>query len=177
MDIFSPQAQPTPNVDRLTKKARYSSIPGHPRFIKAKRAEQAQECECVASTSESDNGDVELSLSLEDMIEESVLVHESTAEESRHLIRFDTVPVATYMRRNYFSAPRPEHSHNIYRDGPASSSPIGRGGNDTLAGPLFARGMLSSPVLAPVHEDEEDRAASRKERRRRRKGGMTALKI
>jgi hypothetical protein len=174
MDIFSPTAQGTPKIDKLTKKARYTSIPGHPRYVKAKRAEQAQACASVASTtSESEAADADALFSLEDMIEESVLLHESTDEDSRHLIRFDTVPVAAYLRRNYLNSVGPSEG---YRGAP-SSSPMGRNGDDTLAGPLYGRNLLNSPILDPVQEGDEDRAASRKERRRNRKAGMKPLKI
>jgi hypothetical protein len=48
------------------------------------------------------------------------------------------------------------------------SSPIGRGYGmtDTLVGPISGRGLIMSPVLAPVREGDEPRPMSRKEKRR-----------
>jgi hypothetical protein len=45
---------------------------------------------------------------------------------------------------------------------------------DTLAGPVNGRGMLVSPILAPVGEetDEEEHAFSRKERRKMKRRGV-----
>ena len=191
MDIFSPNVVSSPKLNKLPKKARYSSIPGHPRYVKARRAAEAEEDgERATTPSDSDPADGDLMLSLEDMIETSVLVHENSNdhdgsnEHLRHLIRFDRVPVSTYLRRNIMSsAGRADRTmsmssyHDEYVDQPPQSwsSPVGRGYGmtDTLAGPVNGRGMLVSPILAPVGEDdEEEHATSRKERRKMKRRGV-----
>jgi len=174
IDLFSPRAQSTTHLDKLHKQARYSSIPGHPRYVKAKRAEAIEDGE--RTTSESDE---EVIMSLEDMIETSVLEYESANDTEHHSMRFDRVPVSTYMRRNILSsagrAERALHGDPMDQD-PAHgfrmrqpfSSPIGRGYGmtDTLVGPISGRGLIMSPVLAPVREGDEARPMSRKEKRR-----------
>lgn len=193
MDMFSPNVISSPKINKLPKKARYSSIPGHPRFVKARRAAEAEEdCERATTPSDSEMADQDLMLSLEDMIETSVLVHENSHDEDnehlRHLIRFDRVPVSTYLRRNIMSsAGRVDRTMSYHHDDYADpshqvshhsySSPVGRGYGmtDTLAGPAMGRGMLVSPQLAPVGEDdeeEEEHATSRKERRRMKRRGV-----
>ena len=203
MDIFSPNVVSSPKINKLPKKARYSSIPGHPRYVKAQRAAEAEEDgERATTPSDSDPADGDLMLSLEDMIETSVLVHEISNdhddgdnEHLRHLIRFDRVPVSTYLRRNIMSSggrvdrtmsynphhhahqtdEYVDHPHQHHLPQQAWSSPVGRGYGmtDTLAGPVNGRGMLVSPILAPVGEDdEEEHATSRKERRKMKRRGV-----
>jgi hypothetical protein len=173
---------PVPRV--LPKKARYSSIPGHPRYIAAQRAFIERE----STPSEEGSGGIEL----EDMLETSVLVHDfelpdpaGADEHLRHLIRFDRVPVSSYLRRNFGGRERYADSTggtistaahaqlggagvvDLGMGMPALnwSSPMRGGAEDTLAGPMGR--MLVSPVLLPQEGD-------RKGRRGRR---MEALKI
>jgi hypothetical protein len=169
VDLFSPRS--ATHLDRLHKQARYSSIPGHPRYVKAKRAEALEDGD-NATTSESDG---EVMMSLEDMIETSVLEYESANdnEQMHHLMRFDRVPVSTYMRRNILGSGRIElqrelMEHDTTRMRQTFSSPVGRGYGmtDTLVGPISGRGLVMSPVLAPVREGDEPRPMSRKEKRR-----------
>jgi hypothetical protein len=114
-------------------------------------------------------------MSLEDMIETSVLEYESANdnEQMHHLMRFDRVPVSTYMRRNILGSGRIElqrelMEHDTTRMRQTFSSPVGRGYGmtDTLVGPISGRGLVMSPVLAPVREGDEPRPMSRKEKRR-----------
>jgi len=178
MDLFSPHAQSNIHLDRLHKQARYSSIPGHPRYVKAKRAEALEDGEKTTSESEE-----EVMMSLEDMIETSVLEYESANDEQlhHHSMRFDRVPVSTYMRRNILSSAGradralhdgmesdPSHAYSSFRMRQPFSSPVGRGYGmtDTLVGPISGRGLVMSPVLAPVREGDESRPMSRKEKRR-----------
>ena len=100
----------------LPKRARYSSIPGHPRFVAARKAAHAHtmammglggmgmgmgefvEREDTPSEEEQVEG-----LDIEDMLESSILNHSSGGESvsgDRHF-RFDRVPVSTYLRRNF----------------------------------------------------------------------------
>lgn len=187
MDIFSPHsviASPK-QITKLPKKARYSSIPGHPRYVKARRAAEAEDGERASTPSDTETIDQDMILSLEDMIETSVLVHENAndSEHLSHLIRFDRVPVSTYLRRNIMSSAGRVDRTLTYDDSfidphhhqqHAYSSPVGRGYGmtDTLAGPAQGRGMLVSPILAPVGEADEDHATSRKERRKLKRRGM-----
>lgn len=191
MDIFSPNVVASPKLSNLPKKSRYSSIPGHPRYVRAQRAAEAEDGERATTPSDSEGADQDMILSLEDMIETSVLVHENANdnEHMSHLIRFDRVPVSTYMRRNIMSSAgrvdrtpyrSDEHAHHhpaSHGQYAAYSSPIGRGYGgmtDTLAGPVNGRGMLVSPLLAPVGEElDESATTSRKERRKaKRRGGV-----
>jgi hypothetical protein len=179
MDLFSPRVQSNTHLEKLHKQARYSSIPGHPRYVKAKRAEAIEDGE-RETTSDSDG---EIMMSLEDMIETSVLEYESANDNEHHSMRFDRVPVSTYMRRNILSSagrseralhgdpmdPEAIHAYpSSLRMRQPFSSPIGRGYGitDTLAGPISGRGLVMSPVLAPVREGDEPRPMSRKEKRR-----------
>lgn len=108
-DPFSgPPIVPQPKKG-ISKKARYTSIPGHPKFVAAQLAAFDEH----ESTPSDEDDDVEAAaLELEDMLEASLL-HEAqnTAmgyeygldeeEHMRHLIRFDRVPMSTYIRRNF----------------------------------------------------------------------------
>lgn len=219
VDIFS--SPKLPAVPKLSKKARFSSIPGHPRYIRARRAAEAvtdADRETTPSDSDINGADA---FSLEDMLESSVLMHEyeSTHPHShghttpggaagddhlRHLIRFDRIPVSTYLRRNFLSsAGRVETTyheeyiqHHQQDHQQAFSSPLGRssqnhmgymnmtlGMTDTLAGPLGGRGMLISPILEPVGEDTGDGedeghhglVTSRKERRRAKRRNILPI--
>jgi hypothetical protein len=184
MDLFSPRAQSISHLDKLHKQARYSSIPGHPRYVKAKRAEALEDGEKTTSESEE-----EVMMSLEDMIETSVLEYESANDEQlhHHSMRFDRVPVSTYMRRNILSSAGradralhdgmesdPSNAYSSFRMRQPFSSPVGRGYGmtDTLVGPISGRGLVMSPVLAPVREGDESRPMSRKEKRRTARMGM-----
>jgi hypothetical protein len=186
MDLFSPRAQTNAHLDKLHKQARYSSIPGHPRYVKAKRAEALEDGEKTTSESEE-----EVMMSLEDMIESSVLEYESANDEQmhHHSMRFDRVPVSTYMRRNILSSAGradralhdgmdtdPAHGYaSSFRMRQPFSSPVGRGYGmtDTLVGPISGRGLVMSPVLAPVREGDESRPMSRKEKRRTARMSMS----
>lgn len=169
----------------VVKKTRYSSIPGHPRYIAARRAAQSlmDPLDRESTPSEED----ENAFSLEDMLDASMLpindMDSNSANpqspELRHLFRFDKVPVSMYMRRNFSSAsrnrtapPTPSQQETF-----AFTSPVGRplnvggvGLSGTLAGPLAhpASRMLISPLLQPT--EGEPIPLSRKERRRARKG-------
>ena len=190
MDLFSPRVQSNSHLDKLHKQARYSSIPGHPRYVKAKRAEALEDGEKTTSESEE-----EVMMSLEDMIESSVLEYESANDEQmhHHSMRFDRVPVSTYMRRNILSsagrADRALHDGmdmdpaqayaSSFRMRQPFSSPVGRGYGmaDTLAGPISGRGLVMSPVLAPVREGDESRPMSRKEKRRTARMSMSTTSV
>lgn len=154
------------------KKTRYSSIPGHPRYIAARRAAQIVD-PLDRDTTPSEE---EEAFSLDDMLDASMLPMnelESTTPQSpelRHLFRFDKVPVSMYMRRNFSSASR----NRTQPPAPALFSPQrDQGLTGTLAGPLAhpASRMLISPLLQPANEP-----MSRKERRKARKE-METLKI
>jgi hypothetical protein len=120
-------------------------------------------------------------ISLEDMLDAEFLAHpeyedvpaadeDENQDQLRHLIRFDRVPVSTYLRRN-FIATGPGGSLGRPRGGnDPTSGAVGAG--DTLVGP--AR-MLVSPILGPVDgfgaaEGEMGRM-SRKERRKAKRIG------
>jgi hypothetical protein len=178
-DIMSP----------MGKKIRYSSIPGHPRYIAAKRATQTLTDPLDRETTPSEEDDN--AFSLEDMLDASML-HVNDLEtpptgapvqpELRHLFRFDKVPVSMYMRRNFTknrpveASPRANVWHN-YTAPPPRTPGLATGRTamtdtlaDTLAGP--ASRMLISPLLQPVSSsDVDDNPMSRKERRRQRKRG------
>lgn len=176
----------------VVKKSRYSSIPGHPRYIAARRAAQAIIDPLDRETTPSD--DEQNAFSLEDMLDPSMLPmndmdsnsNNPQSPELRHLFRFDKVPVSMYMRRNFSSASRnrtapPTPSQETF----SFTSPMGRtpnvggvGLSGTLAGPLAhpASRMLISPLLQPT--DADPIPLSRKERRRARKGlDMRPLQI
>ncbi|WRT69097.1 uncharacterized protein IL334_006080 [Kwoniella shivajii] len=165
-DPFSPAS--THAVFGLSKKARYSSIPGHPRYIAARRAAEA----CIDPNDRETTPTDSDAFSLEDMLETSVLLHEleeqenendQDAEHLRHMIRFDRVGVSTYLRRNF-------GSNGLDNSQASQGNGVSIGGalEDTLVGPLGGR-MLISPVLTPVNHGE---MGSRKERRRRRRAAQ-----
>ncbi|BEJ15108.1 hypothetical protein CspHIS471_0408750 [Cutaneotrichosporon sp. HIS471] len=161
------------------KKTRYSSIPGHPRYIAARRAAQAlmDPLERETTPSEEENA-----FSLEDMLDipgndMDPTVEDPQSPELRHLFRFDKIPVSTYMRRNFSSGSRNRTapvtpSQGSFSLTTASRTPnvSGVGLSGTLAGPLPypASRMLISPVLQP--SEGQAIPMSRKERRRVRKG-------
>ncbi|TXT13699.1 hypothetical protein VHUM_01066 [Vanrija humicola] len=168
------------------KKVRYSSIPGHPRYIAARRAAQA-----LVDERESTPSEDEAAFSLEDMLDASVLrVNDIDSDETagetqdqlRHLFRFDKVPVSMYMRRNFNSSKRAQHDHSPAQSAAynAYSSPVGRTSHgptalgDTLMAPQHpASRMLISPLLQPTTYDESS-ALSRKDRRKARKRAEVA---
>lgn len=166
----------------VVKKTRYSSIPGHPRYIAARRAAESLVDPLDRETTPSE----EEAFSLDDMLDASMLpmneLDSSATPQSpelRHLFRFDKVPVSMYMRRNFSSASRNRTSS----PGPSQTfafSPIQKdnGLTGTLAGPLAhpASRMLISPLLKPVKAPESE-AMSRKDRRKARKGRMETLQI
>jgi hypothetical protein len=176
-------------------KTRYSSIPGHPRYIAAVAAAQRLQMQHVCGDREDTPSEPESDpepMSLEDMLDASMLVHQSFdgvgdvpggEEHLRHLIRFDRVPVSTYRQRNY------NFAGNASRD---RTRPIANGAlspqssvpnhlfsptasrrastlTETLAGPAGVGGRLMvSPLLNPV--DHEHSSLSRKSRRKERRG-------
>jgi hypothetical protein len=183
----------------MGKKSRYSSIPGHPRFIAARRAAQSlvDPLDCENTSEEEDNA-----FSLEDMLDASML-HMNDLEPSsssapavqpelRHLFRFDKVPVSMYMRRNFNSSaipkPRqvepapPVHAWN-YAAPPPRTPGIATGRTnlsdtlaDTLAGP--ASRMLISPLLQPMSSsDVDDLPMSRKDRRKAKRRGSDMMPL
>lgn len=167
-DVFSP-------VPPSSKKKRYTSIPGHPRYIRAQRAEAAL---AVGQDREATPSDPDLSalFSLEDMLETSALAHE---HHEQHLpTRFDRIQVSHYLKRNVFGGPTPGGHEGSW------SSPV-RGGSrmrDTLVGPIGTGPgrWLESPVLAPVAEGISPEARSRKDKRRmkrQRERDMAPLQI
>jgi hypothetical protein len=106
----------------LPKRARYSSIPGHPRYIAAQKAQQARELAMLEedegeATSEMDTDDEHLQdkLDLEDMLEESILAHVSQngmeVQVGEDDFRFDRVPVSAYLRRNFGMGTNQAHRH------------------------------------------------------------------
>ncbi|WWC73077.1 uncharacterized protein I206_107042 [Kwoniella pini CBS 10737] len=169
-DPFSPAT--THAAFGLNKKARYSSIPGHPRFIAARRAAEAL---CDPQDRETTPTDSDEAFSLEDMLETSVLMHEleehqhdhehdQDAEHLRHMIRFDRVGVSTYLRRNFGSSGILDNNTNNSLQSPNNNNKPIIGGQleDTLVGPMGGR-LLISPVLQPTNHN------SRKEKRKKRK--------
>ncbi|KAL7421004.1 hypothetical protein Q5752_003888 [Cryptotrichosporon argae] len=175
-DPFSPAA--------FQKKLRYSSIPGHPRYIAARRAALGFD---DRESTESDDEDMSMGggdgagFSLEDMLHADVLgLPDDEAEHAHgahghghghhgahgHVLRFDKVPVSMYMRRNMG-----RHA--------ALTSPVARGRlalseTLTLAAPLGGRALVVSPVLAA----QGDEPRSRKDRRRlKRRDEMAPLEI
>ncbi|WVR09050.1 hypothetical protein IAU60_006111 [Kwoniella sp. DSM 27419] len=186
----------------LSKKARYSSIPGHPRFIAARRAAEALVDPHDRETTPTDSDEMDPdAFSLEDMLETSVLMHEleeqghhtdaADAEHLRHMIRFDRVGVSTYLRRNFGATASGEilgagGGLNLASPsggrGSGMSAGFGMGGagglsgpsmEDTLVGPMGGR-MLISPVLAPVNGAGGE---SRKDRRKRRRAAAGAAHV
>lgn len=180
-----------------SKKARYSSIPGHPRFIAARRAAQSLVDPLDReNTSEEDD----TAFSLEDMLDASVLRMNDEAssmpsgeDELHHLFRFDKVPVSMYMRRNFNTSSAkhrqvdstPQSSWHDYTASPPRTPGLATGRTnladtlaDTLAGP--ASRMLISPLLAPIPSSEVDDGTpmSRKDRRKaRRREGMDLVPL
>lgn len=171
-DAFSPRP----------KKTRYSSIPGHPRYIAARRAAQALIDPLDRETTPSDD---EPAFSLEDIMDASMLrvndidSGDSTdkQEDARHMFRFDKVPVSMYMRRNFNSSGAKRR--HVEPDSMPMYAPARGGGRttlaETLAGP--ANRMLISPMLAPqpaatVYEE----ATSRKERRRAKRAAAMDIR-
>jgi hypothetical protein len=166
----------------VVKKTKYSSIPGHPRYIAARRAAQALvDLDRENTPSEEDD----TAFSLEDMLDASMLrmneLEEPEAPEEpgtsdlRHLFRFDKVPVSMYMRRNFNagggggnkfrssaaldSSPGGNVWHN-YSSPPPRTPGLGVGRTnitdtlaDTLAGP--ASRMLISPLLQPMSGSDD----------------------
>ncbi|WVQ81266.1 hypothetical protein IAT38_003389 [Cryptococcus sp. DSM 104549] len=181
------------------KRMRYSSIPGHPRYVAARRAQQQalvdpQDRETTPSDSDA--------FSLEDMLETEVLMHElgegggaggvgggasgDDAEHLRHMIRFDRVGVSTYLRRNFGPGARiemPHHAPNAAGLAALAAHAGGAGGVGGVGSPSGGRAralddtlvgpmggrMLMSPVLGAVDEERE----ARRERRRRKKAAGT----
>jgi hypothetical protein len=105
----------TPNIPMtLPKRARYSSIPGHPRYIKAKRAaaqmdeetDSEDERMCIEEEEVDEEGGV-AEIDLEDMLETSLLARDYDFDQGGgggspgDDFRFDRVPVSTYLRRNF----------------------------------------------------------------------------
>ena len=115
----------------LPKRARYSSIPGHPRFVAAMR--QAER-ERMALLEEEETSEEEVGMDLEDMLESEILSHDPSHGHAHggHLTpgqyRFDRVPVSTYLRRNFGGG---GGARREMEDIMAYSSPVG------------ARGMMS----------------------------------
>ncbi|WVQ75541.1 hypothetical protein IAR50_005168 [Cryptococcus sp. DSM 104548] len=188
-DIFSPSAMspstPKPNGTAKSKKLRYSSIPGHPRYVAALRAAEALMPEEDRNTTTDDDED---GFHLEDMLEEGVLVDGAgeglegepvEAEHLRHMLRFDRVGVSTYLRRNFGTPnaaaavePRASFSLGV---GSAYPSPGNARLDDTLVGPMGGR-MLMSPVLGPV-EEGRGRSGRKKDKKKRKQSAMPELAI
>lgn len=107
----------------LPKRARYSSIPGHPRFLAAKR-QQEQDRVAMLEGMEETSDEAEIGLDLEDMLDEEMLIQETVNAHAHshnsHGFRFDRVPVSTYLRRNFGSGRRQDeiNAHLAY------SSPV-----------------------------------------------------
>lgn len=107
------------------RSARYSSIPGHPRFKAAQRRAMLEMEEETASE-DGDEG-MQLELELEDMLEASAMQQQRGGsnragaggaqdqlahnEQLRHLSRFDRIPVSNYLRRNFDSSARGRGAH------------------------------------------------------------------
>ncbi|OXM78138.1 hypothetical protein C364_04074 [Cryptococcus neoformans Bt63] len=196
-DPFSPTFSPSANaLSAKSKRLRYSSIPGHPRYVAARRAAEAlamAEEDRATTTSEDEAADGAVGgFELEDMLEEAVLLdpsaegqEEMDGEGLRHMLRFDRVGVSTYLRRN-FGAPnpaatlappgrskQPPYKYNYTVDG--YPSPGNTRLDDTLAGPIGGR-MLVSPVLTAV-EEVEGAGQARKEKKKRRKAQYAAAAV
>ena len=98
-------------VPALPKKARYSSIPGHPRFIAARRAAQANSLATMSDLGDIEDEDTpseeEQGMDLEDMLEESFISpsQDYSQDEVEGAFRFDRVPVSTYLRRHFGLTP------------------------------------------------------------------------
>jgi len=127
---ITPQLFPDPFFppSTLPKRARYSSIPGHPRFVAAKR--QAER-ERMALLEEEETSDEEIGMDLEDMLEGEMLAHDGHGHghghHGGHGFRFDRVPVSTYLRRNFGggagAVPGGGHAKRREQDLMAMSSP------------------------------------------------------
>lgn len=105
----------------LPKRARYSSIPGHPRFVAAKRQQERDRMAMLEGMEETSD-EAEIGLDLEDMLDEEMLLHETVNAHSHSSngFRFDRVPVSTYLRRNFGGGRRQDdlNGHMVY------SSPV-----------------------------------------------------
>ncbi|EIW67081.1 hypothetical protein TREMEDRAFT_64950 [Tremella mesenterica DSM 1558] len=173
-DVFSPLQTNGKSLHNSTqggmsKKRRYTSIPGHPRYIRARRAE--------AALMEQDRETTPSDLSLEDMLETSILTHEHEHEHDESSgqnvrSRFDRIPMSLCLGRNVFS--------NAGGRRGQASSPIKRHGRgETTLGELTGGSgggrWLISPVLTPV---KETNTKSRKEKRKLKKqNGLAPLNI
>lgn len=183
--IIDPFASGIPATSTLPKRARYSSIPGHPRYVAARQSSHAMGLDRETTPSECESGAIDL----EDMLETSVLMHDYEQESNSHF-RFDRVPVSTYLQRNFLSSggggrgggrKRDEEVLQVHHAYSSRMSGM-RGGSltETLAGPPGR--MLISPMLEPVVEGEEGMLSRRDRRRARRNGpamgmGMVQLQI
>ncbi|ORY28789.1 hypothetical protein BCR39DRAFT_533862 [Naematelia encephala] len=163
---FDPFSPVTPSAAALAKRARYSSIPGHPRFRRAHQAEYEERA--ITSSDEEEEEDCVVPMDLEEMIHESVMAPPVRESPERHF-RFDRVRVEGYLRRTLMSGGQRDTGVHVNRQ-PFSSPTAASGGamlrlgggiTDTLMGHLG--GPLSSPVLQPV-ENRRDRR--RRERAR-----------
>ncbi|XAO25089.1 hypothetical protein I312_103898 [Cryptococcus bacillisporus CA1280] len=196
-DPFSPAFSPSANaLSAKSKRLRYSSIPGHPRYVAARRAAEAlamAEEDRATTTSEDEAADGAVGgFELEDMLEEAVLLdpsaegqEEMDGEGLRHMLRFDRVGVSTYLRRNFGTpnpvatlAPpdrgkQPPYNYNYAVGG--YLSPGNTRLDDTLAGPIGGR-MLVSPVLTAV-EEVEGEVKARREKKKRRKAQYAAKAV
>ena len=137
---ITPQLFPDPFFppSTLPKRARYSSIPGHPRFVAAKR--QAER-ERMALLEEEETTDEEIGMDLEDMLEGEMLAHDGHGHghghHAGHGFRFDRVPVSTYLRRNFGGG----------AGGPPGSGPRKREQDlMALSSPSAARGHASYSI-------------------------------
>jgi hypothetical protein len=107
----------TPTTSTLPKRARYSSIPGHPRYLKAKKQAQMMNDDSDYESESDIRGDIEeeeideeggiAEIDLEDMLETSLLAHGTVDDDDgtsgEDGFRFDRVPVSTYLRRHFRS--------------------------------------------------------------------------
>ncbi len=166
--IIDPYSHAIPANSTLLKRARYSSIPGHPRYVAVRRAAQSLELERETTPSDSELG----AMDLEDMLETSVLMHDYEQASNSHF-RFDRVPVSTYLKRNFVSSSRQDEDVTFRRHAYTSPTNGMKGGSmtETLAGPPGR--MLISPMLEPAVAREEGMGemSSRRDRRRARRNG------
>ncbi|ORX39360.1 hypothetical protein BD324DRAFT_607673 [Kockovaella imperatae] len=93
-------------IPDIPKRLRYSSIPGHPRFIAAKRAAMSDmDMEDTPSEEDDQQAGPEEVLDLEDMLEESILSptgHDDDDDDQEEGgFRFDRVPVSRYLKRHF----------------------------------------------------------------------------
>lgn len=168
-----------PIIRGISKKARYTSIPGHPKYVQAQqRIEEDRE---GTSTEEDEEGG---EFDLEDMLDPALLQQlaqtgagagqaqgqgQGGEEHMRHLIRFDRVPVSAYIQRNCGGGSR-ERFDGLSSRG--RSSPVGGAGGGggrgrqagsvvvgmlpeaegatTLMGAHAQARMMVSPLVAPV---------------------------